>query len=144
MAFLSDGFQNLIVVRWVNPEPGDSPAIVDLTRRTATRLRQKLIYVGVVPDNSEKPSEVVRKEMTKALPLVLESCQCVHLVLEGQGFGKAFMRTVAAGIFLVSGQRGRVSTHDSVREALTSCGNLNSDAERVLKHIIGLGFAKEP
>lgn len=142
MAFISDCIQNVFVVRWVKPEPGDSPAIVELTRKHAGRLHQKLVYVGVVPEDCASPDEAVRKEMIKAFPPVLEHCKCVHLVLEGQGLGKAVLRTVAAGIFLVGGQRGRVTTHDTVRDALEQCSHVNSDAQRILKHAKELGFFK--
>jgi hypothetical protein len=143
VAFLSDCIQNVLIVRWIKPESGDSPMIAELVAKNARRLRKKLVYVGVVPKDSESPSEAVRREMIKAFPPVLEHCECVHLVLEGHGLSKAVIRTVAAGIFLVGGQRGRVTTHDSVRDALEHCPHLNSDAQRILKHAKDLGFTRD-
>lgn len=140
VAFISELIHNVVFVRWISPEAGDSRTIVDLTVKHASKSRRPLVYVAIVPENCEAPNELVRKEMISALRQLLGPCSCVHLVLEGSGLRKALLRTVAAGIFLVGGQKGRVSFDDSVEAALKDCKHRSADAPTIVKHARDLGL----
>jgi hypothetical protein len=91
-----------------------------------------LVYVGIVPSGDALPDLPLRAELVLQLKELTELCACVHLVLEGGGFGAAAKRAVATGMFLLTGRHGRVTAHASIHEALYSCRNLTAPAAEIL------------
>jgi hypothetical protein len=79
---------------------------------------QALVYVGIVPETTKAPAEEVRREMTATLPLLLEHCETVHVVMEGAGFATSIKRSMMTAMMFATGKRGRVFVHDTVQTAL--------------------------
>jgi hypothetical protein len=132
MAYVCGVVNNVFFVRWIKVEEGDIGRVLKLLEDSRNRHARPLVYVGIVPAALEPPAESERKALAQMINDVLKSCSCIHLVLEGQGFRQAAMRTIAAGMFLLTGRRGVVMNHDSVEEALTRCEHLDTLASVIL------------
>lgn len=65
----------------------------------------KVAYFAVVPGTAPIPDEPARKRMSESLKLLQGVCENINLVFEGKGLKIAAARSVAASIFLVSGNR---------------------------------------
>jgi hypothetical protein len=63
------------------------------------------VYVGLINNDSAAPTEAVRKAMSTNLPQLAAKCTSINLILDGTGIGFAAMRSAAAAMFLVQGNR---------------------------------------
>lgn len=118
MSYNSGVVHNVFVVRWLEPAPGDMKQILDQVREAHNVYKAPLIYMAIVPEECKLPDEVTRREMADAIPELFRVCSSVHLVLEGGGIKRATMRSVATGMFLLTGKRGRAVFNESALQAL--------------------------
>ena len=132
MPFISGLVQNVFIVRWEKTEVADAARAVRLARQAKEECSGPMVYVGIVPAGERGPDKATRIQLSRALDELLGLCSCVHLVLEGTGFAAATQRAAAAGIFLMTGLRGRVTPHISVAHALSSCTYLTSPPAVIL------------
>jgi hypothetical protein len=143
MPFISGLVQNVFILRWQKTELADAARAVRLVKKAKQQWSGPLVYVGIVPAGERGPDKETRIELGRELDELLGLCSCIHLVLEGKGFAAATQRAVAAGIFLMTGMRGRVTPHPSVAHALNSCGHLEAPAAIILAEATELGLVLE-
>jgi hypothetical protein len=132
MSYLSGVVNGVFFVRWQNAERGDMKAVLRQVQEAKRTLNGPLIYVAIAPPEAQTPADDVRKELAEAIPVLLEHCSLVHLVIEGSGMRRATIRSVAAGMFLVTGKRGKVLIHESTLQALQRSGALTATPEAIL------------
>ena len=119
----------VFAVRWDDPTVDDVKRIVASLVGARERSPKPMIYLGVVPATSRAPDDAVRKTLSDHIDRLCAPCETVHIILEGSGVKFAAIRSVAAGMFLVSGNR-KMHMHDKVDAALAKA-NL-SESERHL------------
>jgi hypothetical protein len=132
MAYQSGLVHGVFFVRWIHPTKGDSKAVLREVQEARRTSGTPLVYIAIAPSDAQTPPDDVRREMAEAIPLLLEYCAAVHLVIEGSGMRRATIRSVAAGMFLITGKRGKVLTHESVLQALQRAGTLSASPEAIL------------
>jgi hypothetical protein len=143
MPFISGLVKNVFILRWQKTELADAARAVRLVRQAKQQLSGSLVYVGIVPAGERGPDKETRLELSRVLDELLGLCSCIHLVLEGKGFAAATQRAAAAGIFLMTGLRGRVTPHPSVAHALNCCNYLEAPAAVILAEAVERGLVLE-
>jgi hypothetical protein len=78
---------------------------------------KQAVYVGLVGNDTEMPSDEVRKAMALNLPHMQAHCITVNLVLDGTGLRFAALRSVAAAMFLIQGNR-QMHMYSTLEQAL--------------------------
>ena len=94
-------------------------------RRHHVSTGQPIVYVGVTSDASPPPSNEVRQALVASAKSLMPIVDRMYIVLEGTGFRGSVIRSVMAGMMLVSKMRGLVHTVASVDEALALMGGLD-------------------
>ena len=108
---------NVFVVVWKNVSTAAAKKITEQVR-VAHADRGDLVYVALVPDGTPPPDDDGRAALSGAVKVLLPYCSSMHCVIEGSGFRKSVIRGAATGIFMLSGQRGKMKVHDTFTEAL--------------------------
>ncbi len=108
-------------VRWRESVSADDCAeIVDRLRTEANDAGHKLIYVSSVPKELEVPDGPARRALSEGTEAAADLCSSIHVVIEGRGMRRALIRSVSAGLLLVTGRRGKgFFIHETARDALT-------------------------
>lgn len=112
--------QNVFIVVWDRVLPEAMPGLLAAARQACAAAPKSLVYLAVIPDGSEQPSEAGRAALADATKHLLEIFVSMHCAIEGTGFKKSIIRGIATGIFLLSGKRGKMHVHDSVADALSA------------------------
>jgi hypothetical protein len=107
---------NTIMVRWLDVSLVGIARVEAITV-AAARATGLVHYYGIVPDGAGLPPDDVRKRMQDALKVMHGTCETINLVFEGTGMKAAAARSIAASIFLISGNR-KMHMHSSLDEAL--------------------------
>jgi hypothetical protein len=104
---------DVLMVRW------HVFTIDGLTRvdEAMVRLPRPSVYVGLVGNDTEMPTEEVRKQMGQNLSKLQVQCATVNLVLDGTGLRFAALRSTAAAMFLIQGNR-QMHMYSSLDQAL--------------------------
>ncbi len=110
----------IFFVRWLDPKGSDLEGVQVELEAACGRHGGPVIYVAIVPVECTPPDEKARAGFVATMREVLERCETMHFVMEGQGFKNAILRTSLATVLLVRGQRAKVSVHNSLEEALTA------------------------
>lgn len=118
-------------VRWIVPTVDDVDKII-AEAKGLRREHEGLYYVAIIGKDVDAPGDDVRTAMRRSIDALLESCETIHLVIEGKGFRRAAMRSIGTSIFLLSRYRGRTFAHDSVDDALRRIGKDAVPDPRVL------------
>jgi hypothetical protein len=118
MACSTITIESIYAVRWDNPEPQDLRRIDFAIAELHKKLGKPCIYLAIVPQDAETPSNEMRSAMIAGMTAMLEHCESIHFVIEGSGFKHTVLRSALAGILLVAGRRGRVFVHTTVQDAL--------------------------
>jgi hypothetical protein len=95
-------------------------AVSDLHRARLT-LGERLLCCAYVPEWVAPPPSDVRRVIIELTPEMLGDCESIHTVHEGDGILPTAFRTVAWGMVLAGGYRGKVFVHSSLDEFLSSC-----------------------
>ncbi|HMJ16016.1 MAG TPA: hypothetical protein VK524_31585 [Polyangiaceae bacterium] len=132
MAYALGLVHNVFIVRWIQPAAGDAKKILKALRAARDSCSGPIVYLAVLPEDCTAPEESTRKEISDGIPVVLEYCSSIHMVLEGSSMKRATMRAIAAGMFLLTGKRGRVMTHETVLEALRRAEKLRVSPELII------------
>jgi hypothetical protein len=113
-------------VRWIDPQVGDVRDIERELKTSHERQGGPVIYIAIVPAECKPLDEKVRTAFINRMQEVLERCETMHFVMEGQGFKNAIMRSSLAAVLLVRGQRTKVFVHKALEDALASALTLAS------------------
>jgi hypothetical protein len=132
MPYVSGLVENVFILRWQGAALGDAASLMQRVRDARSGSKGPLVYVAIVPSGDSPPDAALRVELSRQLVELTELCACVHLVLEGSGFGAAAKRAVATGMFLMTGRHGRVTAHASLLEALNGCRNLSARPSEIV------------
>ena len=120
MSFDASRIGPAFFVRWrdsVSAE--DCEDIVVRLRREAEDAGHKLIYVSSVPKELEVPDGPARRALSEGTEAAADVCTSIHVVIEGRGMRRALIRSVSAGLLLVTGRRGKgFFIHETARDAL--------------------------
>jgi hypothetical protein len=105
---------------------------------------QRLIYVAVFSPRIAPPRDDVRKVMADNMDTMLEYCETMHLVFEGQGFGHTVQRMAMASILLIAGKRKKVYIAPSLRDAISqSPPEIGAEIAQAVKKALRSGLLKE-
>ena len=126
--------------------------IAQIKSRLAQAREQEgrdLVYIAIAPEDSAAPEEPVRKAFMNAMEDVLNYCQTMHFVMEGQGFKHSILRNALASVLLVRGQRTKVFVHRTLEEALTEANQRSREQDKfdiptVVRKAIEGGVATRP
>lgn len=141
MSYKSLVVGNVYLLRWDDIELGDAAKVVAEVQKAAETAPSPFYYIGIAPQSLEPPKDAVRTEIARATSdYLLRVCAKVYLVIEHKGFQGAVMRTIAAGMFLLMGKRGRVQPYDSLQQALWHCDELKVPASAVMSAAREQGF----
>jgi len=144
MSCVSGVVSDVFIVRWVEPEANDVAKLVEDVRKEAAKRREKLHYVAVIGSDVPVPDDATRKALSASVDEVLESCQTVHMVIEGKGLRRALVRSLSTSIILLSRHRGRTFAHDEVERAFyTIAGADRSRADALMREAIDTGLLTE-
>lgn len=136
MACTTTTIDSIYAVRWDAPHERDVRKIVTDVTDLHKRLGRSCIYLAIVPQDGETPSNEVRSSMIESMDKMLEHCETIHFVIEGSGFKHTVLRSAMAGILLVAGRRGRVFVHTSVDEAIRAfAGSTKVDSATLLRSL---------
>jgi len=120
MAFDSFLVGRVYVIRWISPTVSDGIKLLRGVEQAHARVGDKLIYIAIAPRDSPPPPEQLRKVMASSVTAMLEHCEVMHLLFEGDGFSQTLKRMALASIVLVSGMRGRMMVHGSLEQLMAS------------------------
>jgi len=120
MAFDNFLVGRVYLVRWVDPTVADGIKLLRAVEQAHARVGEKLIYVAIAPSDSPPPPEQLRKVMASHLATMLEHCEVMHLLFEGDGFSQTLKRMALASIVLISGMRGRMQVHGTLDHLMAS------------------------
>jgi hypothetical protein len=122
-------------VRWDTPTKHDLPRIQVQLEEAYKENEGPVVYVAIVPDGSSPPDDDLRAEFIGRMAEVLDRCDTMHFVIEGEGFKHAVVRTSLATILLVRGQRTKVFVHRSLDDALTAAAKkMRFSAAAITRH----------
>ena len=122
-----------------------SPDILNVREATTGLARARLtvgaplIVCAYVPEWVEPPPTDVRRYIIETTPEMLEYCESIHTVQEGDGILPSAFRTVGRAMVLAGGFRGRVFIHASLEDFLTNAreklGTPEPDVRRELERM---------
>lgn len=116
MSFNIGIYGHVVVVRWVAPAVEDLTRIRNAVAEVRVNENRDVVYTSIVPDDSALPEPDVRKAFSDTMQELVGMCESVHLVLEGSGLRRATFRSIAAGIFILTGNR-KMHMSDSLKTA---------------------------
>jgi hypothetical protein len=122
MAVVTEYIAPVYFVRWIVPTVADVDHVVSFAQKLRREGHTGVHYVAIIPKEVDAPGEDVRNAMRRSIDELLETCETLHLVIEGKGFRRAAIRSIGTSIFLFSRYRGRTFAHDSVDDALSRIG----------------------
>jgi hypothetical protein len=127
------GTDRSLFVAWGTPESEDLERVADQVKLRFELTNSPILYVTRVPDRAPAPSPLVRAQLARLLPSVLERCADYYVVLEGDGFSSAMKRAILLGLFQLTSTRGKLHVYGSVDEFRHRVPSLwRADAERLL------------
>lgn len=125
--------ENVFIVVWNHVSTAATSTITTQVQ-AAHDVYGDLVYVARIPDGTPAPDDDGRNALSVATKALLPYCSSLHCVIEGQGFRKSIIRGAATSIFLLSGQRGKMKVHDTMRDALESAPALDAaKVDRILR-----------
>jgi hypothetical protein len=126
--------ESVYAVRWDKPEPADLRRINMDVADLHKKLGRPCIYLAIVPEGAETPSNEMRSSMISTMETMLKHCDSIHFVIEGSGFKHTVLRSALAGILLVAGRRGRVFVHTTAQDAIQAfASQIRSDPSSLLR-----------
>ncbi len=132
---------NVFVVRWSEPpQVVDNVTILQDLRAARQRAEAPLLFCNIVSDATDVPSAEVRAHAVRITPEILELCDSMHLVLEGEGLVRSLLRTVIRGMILAGRSGGRVFLHNSFDDFLRkNLGKISLDPTTMASRARGVG-----
>jgi hypothetical protein len=100
----------VFVMRWGPPDLADAEALLGNCEQAAQGIKQQLIVIMIMPP--EVPA------FGRGAARLLDCCETIHCVIEGDGFKNSIKRSVTTSVLLLSGKRGKMFVHKTLLEAL--------------------------
>lgn len=107
---------NAILIRWHDISV-EGIERVELRVHALAAKEGAVHYYAVVPQDAGLPPDAIRKRMQEGLKALQASCASINLILSGTGMRAAAARSIAASIFLLSGNR-KMHMFSSLDEAV--------------------------
>lgn len=98
------------------------------------RLGKLPVYLAITPPDTPTPSDEARKEMLSTMSATSALTETLHLVLEATGLRATVLRSIAASLFLIAGNR-KVFVHHSIDDALAKTSLSRAEQEELRKAI---------
>jgi hypothetical protein len=129
-------FERIHMVRWLTASvPSDFTAQMREMETHYRKVGSQLIHLAIIPQGCPTHGEASRAELRRLMPRLLEVCEDVHNVIEGQGFWASVIRSTIAGLVLASGVRKRVHVHEHATDVVQSISNkIGVPADRILHY----------
>lgn len=115
MRVFAEGFY---VLRWNGHELRDIREILDEVAALRARLGRPLTYVAVQPENAPSLEGDVRAARNRSIGELLDSCERVHLVLEGESPGVVHGRRSALAVLEAMQLAHRVFVHATIEQVV--------------------------
>jgi hypothetical protein len=145
MSCVTACIDDIYLVQWIVPAIEDVDRIVAECVEIRKKTGRRLDYIAIIPVDCDRPPDAVRKRMSDSIDSLLDTCETVHLVVEGTGFRRAVLLSIAIGVFLTSKNRARTFTHGSLRDALKRLGRGKpQEIQRFVDQASAVGFAHRP
>lgn len=114
-------FENAIIVRWNMITEAGLRRVVERTKALQDEVGGKTSYIALVAASCPIPSDTARASMSKDLKQMQEWCRSISLIFLGTGIKVAALRSIAASMFLLSGNRAMAMAAD-LPEAAAKAG----------------------
>lgn len=132
MTFRCEMYDPVILLRWeAVPTVADVESIVGEVAKFAASADAP-DFVIVVPVEVGRLPTKVRDAFSQNLSGITERCRSVQLVLEGEGFARVAVRSIAAGLLLLKGE-AKMHINDSIEEAIVRTGCSPERQQEILK-----------
>lgn len=106
---------DVVLVRWLTMSVAGIDRVGAAMR--AARGDKPMVYVGLVDNRFELPRADERVVLGDAIMRLRRRCSSMNLAFDGTGLKFVAVRTAAAAMFLLNGDRG-MKMYNSLREAL--------------------------
>ena len=118
------------VVRWESsPQAPDGSRLLTELETYHRRVGKKLTNLSLVSNRIAAPEGNEQQEMMRRRHIWTDMCEHVHVVVQGEGFKHAIVRSVIAGIAIGFTKRGFLEVHRSMAAAITRiAAELDEDA----------------
>ena len=118
MKYVTAQVGRVFAVRWHDTTVEGVAAVKREAERLHRSLGEELIYLSVTGDDCEPPTDEARRALVASGKELSDICEHFYLVLEASGFRGSTMRSVVAGLMLLSKMRGKIEVCASVDEVL--------------------------
>jgi hypothetical protein len=124
----------VLVSAWKTPDHADVSAITSELPALRAHLDRPLLYLSVIGAAS-LPKGNIRDELVSFYEALLESCESIHIVIEGTELEQSIKRSVIANVLLVVPARGRVFIESTLPAVISSSpGTVRPELARAAQH----------
>jgi hypothetical protein len=141
MACITGHVGNVFFTRWQSVQAADVNKILWEVSKAHATVGKLMVYVSIVPTDSEPPTAEVRQAFSTALKSLNEHLCMNIMVLEGDGLRKSLKRTIASAMILLSGASDKSAIVDNVGDALARAKtHIGEPPESILQRARAQGF----
>ena len=134
MPFAADVIGAAVLVYWsASPTPEDARALGALVAEAHREIGQPVVFIAVIPPGASRPTAEARAAMGRSIKDIANRCESLHLVLEGEGFALATLRSIRSALSLASGTQRLVRIHHSVAEAAAAAQGRVEEAVKIIR-----------
>ncbi len=109
----------ILLVRWEQSvTTQDVQEVENAVKEAYNQVGPRLSYVAVIPSDVPPPESSVRDALANSSKRVSSLCSSMHLVIEGQGFRRAIIRSIITGIVFIT--RSDFEVHTSLNDAISA------------------------
>jgi hypothetical protein len=108
----------VFTMRWGPPALGDAEALLEACEQASRSIGKQLILIMLIPPDVPPPEGAVREAFGRCSGRLLDCCETVHCVIEGDGFKSSIKRSVTTSVLVLSGKRGKMLVHKTFLDAL--------------------------
>ena len=106
------------MVRWGMPEAADCEEIKHKVPAIRERAGRQLVYIAVMPESLPKLEEPERELLMDLTEAVLPACEKLMIVMEGEGFRAAIIRSAVTALMLLTRRTNALRVVDTLETAL--------------------------
>ena len=108
---------NVVLVRWRIITVEGVQRATGAAKAAAAKAGEPVIYIAMVGNGVSTPDEAARQALVDGIQPTLKVCSSMNLVLDGSGMKFVTLRSAAATMFLLKGDR-RMKMYNSLHETL--------------------------
>lgn len=108
---------DVVLVRWNRMTLAALDEADRAVKMAHEKMKGSIAFIAVLASECPLPDEAVRTRQRENLPWMQSVCSAICLVFEGTGLKVAALRSVAASVFLILGNR-KMHMCNSLEEAL--------------------------